>query len=301
MEVRFRPARADELQKAQELVVLSINDLAMRHGFGPIATLRSPELQAFSLRDDPAGLWIAEMGGELVGFAFSWISGGLWFLSELFVAPDRQGLGVGDALLLRTLEHARIAGAGHRALITFAFNTASQGLYARYGLYPRLPLHMVSVPREALKAKLPAEQALLHTPMDGGAADGEIVESVDRITLGVSRGKHHQFLLRGADTRGFLLHRAGQCVGYAYLDASGHIGPMAVIASDARRAAFLTMLQLAAGGEGATVSAFIPGVNEAALGLAIACGMRMVLPMVLVSASDFGDWARYLPRNPGFM
>jgi hypothetical protein len=29
--------------------------------------------------------------------------------------------------------------------------------------------------------------------------------------------------------------------------------------------------------------------------------MRITLPMVLVSDREFGDWRRYLPRNPGFM
>jgi hypothetical protein len=42
-------------------------------------------------------------------------------------------------------------------------------------------------------------------------------------------------------------------------------------------------------------------VNEASLEIAIACGMRITLPMVLMSAKEFGDWQRYLPRNPGFM
>jgi len=42
MSLVFRPARADEIQRAQELVARSINDLTARHGFGPMATLRPP-------------------------------------------------------------------------------------------------------------------------------------------------------------------------------------------------------------------------------------------------------------------
>jgi hypothetical protein len=49
------------------------------------------------------------------------------------------------------------------------------------------------------------------------------------------------------------------------------------------------------------VSAFIPGTAEAVLSMAIARGMRMNFPMVLMSSRAFGDWSRYLPRNPGFM
>src|SRR3954469_12608313 len=56
----IRPARAEDLPRAEELVVRSINDLTERHGFGAMATLRPPQFQRFSLEDDPDGLWLAE-------------------------------------------------------------------------------------------------------------------------------------------------------------------------------------------------------------------------------------------------
>jgi len=86
MQIIVRPARAEELQAAEELVVRSINDLTVRHGFGAMASLRPADFQQFSLNDDPDGLWVAEADGELAGFAFSWISGNFWFLAELFVS-----------------------------------------------------------------------------------------------------------------------------------------------------------------------------------------------------------------------
>src|SRR5690242_12822399 len=79
MPVVYRPARADELDRAQALVVGSINDLTERHGFGPMASSRPPHFQMFSLKDDPDGLWMAEDAGEILGFAFSWVCGELWF------------------------------------------------------------------------------------------------------------------------------------------------------------------------------------------------------------------------------
>ena len=94
-----RPARADELARAEALVVRSINDLTQRHGFGAIATSRTPDFQAFCLRDDPRGAWVADDGGEIAGFALSWTCDRLWFLAELFVAPGVQGQGIGNELL----------------------------------------------------------------------------------------------------------------------------------------------------------------------------------------------------------
>jgi hypothetical protein len=66
-------------------------------------------------------------------------------------------------------------------------------------------------------------------------------------------------------------------------------------------AAFRTALDLAAKSGAPQVSAFIPGASETALRLAAEVGMRMTTPMVLMATKEFGDWARYLPRNPGFM
>src|SRR5437773_1032298 len=128
MPIAYRPAHAQDLEKAGELVVCSINNLTERHGFEPMAVVSAPQFQAFSLRDDPEGLWVAEDAGQTVGFGFSWVCGNLWFLAQLFVAPDHQGRGIGNELLKHTLEHARKRGAANRALITFAFNRISQGL-----------------------------------------------------------------------------------------------------------------------------------------------------------------------------
>jgi GNAT superfamily N-acetyltransferase len=99
--------------------------------------VRTPEFQAFSLEDDPGGLWIGEEDGRLVGSAFAWACDDFWFLAELFVSPDLQAKGIGNQLLRRALNHANAKGARNRALITFTFNRASQTLYIRHGIYPR--------------------------------------------------------------------------------------------------------------------------------------------------------------------
>src|SRR5262249_7874611 len=139
MSLVYRPAREQELAATNALVVDSINDLTERHGFGSMATSSPPNFQLFSLKDDPAGLWIAEDGGDILGFAWSWVCGDLWFLAQLFVDPAQQGRGIGNELLKLTLEHARKSKAAHKALITFTFNRVSQGLYIRHGLFPKMP------------------------------------------------------------------------------------------------------------------------------------------------------------------
>jgi ribosomal protein S18 acetylase RimI-like enzyme len=300
MPIVCRPARAQDLVRADALVVASINDLTQRHGFGTIAASRPTNFQLFSLEDDPDGLWVAEDDDEILGFAWSWVCGDLWFLAQLFVSPGHQGQGVGHELLRRTFEHADRSGAANKALITFSFNAVSQGLYIRNGLFPRFPIYNFSVARERLQARLEGPQ-LRCARLEETAPHLRSLAEIDARALGVSREKHHKYLINDSATKGFVLYAGDDCVGYAYIGADGHIGPLAVARDDALAAAFGTALRLGVESGSPQVSAFVPGTSAATLKLAVAHGMRITLPMVLMATQDFGDWTRYLPRNPGFM
>jgi hypothetical protein len=98
-----------------------------------------------------------------------------------------------------------------------------------------------------------------------------------------------------------MLYAGGECVAYAYIGSDGHIGPLAVTQVGLLGAAFTTVLKVAADGDSAQVSAFLPGTCDAALSLAIEHGMRITFPMLLMASPGFGDWTQYMPRNPGFM
>jgi GNAT superfamily N-acetyltransferase len=300
MGVSVRAARYGDLEAADDLVVGSINDLTERQGYGRFAAPGPPKLQAFSLRDDPEGLWIAEDAGRMLGFAFSWTCGDLWFLAQLFVSPDHQGGGIGAELLKRTLAHAEARQCEHRALITFAFNRVSQALYMRHGFFPRVPVYMFSVPAQEVRGET-AGGDLRPVPLDDTPSSLRELANVDARALGLSREKHHRYLLADADTEGFGLYAGAECVGYAYLSRTGHIGPLAVVDDGLLGTAFDTALRLAAAGNATQVSAFLPGTATSALAAAVQHRMRITLPMVLMATEDFGQWTRYLPRNPGFM
>ena len=91
---------------------------------------------------------------------------------------------------------------------------------------------------------------------------------IDAQTLGVSREKHHRYLINDPSTEGVLLYQGDDCVGYAYI-AEGHIGPMAVKHSDHMATAFRTALAIAADRSTPQVTAFVSGPCEAALKAAI--------------------------------
>ncbi len=300
MPIVYRPARAQDLERAEALTVASINDLTQRHGFGSMATARPPTFQLFSLKDDADGLWVADDDGEIIGFAWSWVCGRLWFLAQLFVAPNQQGRGIGNELIQRTFEHARKAGATDQALITFTFNRVSQGLYIRHGLFPKMPVYFIGGARERVTAGL-KDVALRCVAVTDMPEHDAILARIDAGTLGASRTKHHRYLRSDAVAKGVLLYDREECVGYAYVSSDGHIGPVACVRTELLGDVFASALKLASDSGASKISAFIPGTAEAALALAIAQGMQISFPMVLMANRTFSDWARYLPRNPGYM
>jgi len=300
MTVVYRPARAEDLERADALVVTSLNDLTDRHGFGPMPVSRPPNFQLFCLKDDADGLWVAEDGHEILGFAWSWVCDDLWFLAQLFVSPGHQGHGIGNELIKRTFEHAQKSGATNKVLITPTFNTVSQGLYIRHGLFPRFPIYIFSVARERLAGRLQGPQFRC-VPLEGTASTLDRLAQVDARVLGVSREKHHRYLINDSATIGVGLYAGDEWAGYAYVSTDGHIGPLAVLQPDAVGTALRTALHLAAEGSSSQVSAFLPGASEAALNTAVKHGMRIKFPLLLMSSRDFGDWTQYSPRNPGFM
>ena len=138
-------------------------------------------------------------------------------------------------------------------------------------------------------------------PIENTASDHEALAQIDRQTLGLSRDKHHRFLLADNAVKGMLLYANDSLTGYVYIAATGHIGPLAVMQPGTLGTAFLTALRLVADMGAPQASAFVPGAAEEALTAAIESGMRITFPMLLMSSRDFGDWRQYLPRNPGFM
>jgi hypothetical protein len=98
-----------------------------------------------------------------------------------------------------------------------------------------------------------------------------------------------------------MLYVGRECVGYAYIGSNGHIGPVAVTRTDLLGDAFMTALKMAADGGSENISAFLPGTCNSTLSLAVDHGMRVTFPMLLMASPGYGDWTKYLPRNPGFM
>ncbi len=300
MDITYRPAKLEDLEEAERVVQQSANALRVSHGLRPSPAPPSTAFPKACLAQDPSGLWVAEDGESIVGFGFSWMTDKFWCLSQLFVRSDTQAKGVGQALLSKTLMQAERNGAANRALITFAYNIASTGLYLQNGLYPREPLYRMAAPAQAVAQNL-GRAGYDITPIAPWPQSGEWTGRIDQELLGFRRDLHHQFLLGGFAARAVRIEHAGRAAGYAYISAQGHVGPLAIAPDADAKAVVITALRCALEGGARQVSMLVPGRADVVMQTALALGFRIEVPLVLMAWRPFGNWCNYLPCNPGFM
>jgi hypothetical protein len=236
----------------------------------------------------------------IVGFGFSWMTEKFWFLSQLFVRPETQAKGIGQALLSKTLMQAECNGATNRALITPAYNIASTGLYLHNGLYTHEPLYRMTAPAQAVAQNL-ADAGYDATPMASWPEPREWTAEIDEALLGLRRDLHHRFLLGDGAARGIRIERAGALAGYAYISADGHVGPLAIAPDADAQAVMTTALRCALESGPSKVSMIVPGRADVVMQAVLALGFRVEEPYVLMASWPFGNWCNYLPRTPGLM
>lgn len=298
MASNVRPAQEGDLEAAAGVVRECISNLRARHGYDPTVPPLPTQFLRFCLSADARGLWVAEEDSRIVGFGFSWLADSFWFLAQLFIHPSQQGSHVGTTLLNRTLEQATLSGATNKALITFAYNPGSIGLYVKHGLYARLPLYRWSI------AGPPAVPSLVRAryqcvPMQHLGPQGWI-EEIDSDTLGFQRAQHHAFLQNVQPDGVIQIVRSGDPVGYAYVSPSGHIGPLAMKSSESIEEGLLAVVMHLGKRQTGRMSVIIPGPAEGASELASSMGFRIAEPLLLMSARPFGP-RNYFPRDPSYM
>lgn len=98
-------------------------------------------LERFLLRESV--VFLAYGGEQAVGFTqlyplfSSTAMQRVWLLNDLYVTPELRGQRVGEALIERALEHARLSGAARVELSTAHTNLSGQKLYERMGFERR--------------------------------------------------------------------------------------------------------------------------------------------------------------------
>ena len=304
MPVTYRQADSSDLTAGARVVQSAMNDLRPRYGLPPLALPPSTEFPAFWLASDPKGLCVAEEDEKLIGWSLSWMQQNFWFLSQLDVLPEKQGKGIGQALLSEALNHATRQRAKERALITYAFNTHSIGLYARNGFLPHVPLYSLSAITEILAERVGKNVtiAYLVRPLQEVTNAMEHIARIDEKILEFRRDTYHEFLCRTGPTEGMvIMDQSGEPIGYCYISNTGHIGPMAIEPAANVQLALQAVIRKAITPERRLISIIVPGPSDALMRTAIDLGFRITEPLLLMANQPFGNWHCYAPRSPGHM
>lgn len=106
-----------------------------------LAEHHSPERAAADLADPRKAAWLAEIDGEVVGYAavgpatlpHAEVTDASGELKRLYVDASQQGLGTGRRLLQIALDWLESAGLGDIWLSVWSENFGAQRLYQRYG------------------------------------------------------------------------------------------------------------------------------------------------------------------------
>jgi len=308
----LRPARRDDVPACVEVFHRSFESL-MASRREPIPPRNSPPMTRMFehlVDTDPACAWVAEAGGAVVGFALAHRRGDRWFLGFLFILEEWQRGGLGRALLERALPADRDR--CRLGVCAEAIQPVSTGLYARYGMVPRMPIYLLvgelrpdALARDPERLAWTALSALDDGPREigGGSPFGPRalarLAAIDREMLDEERTPEHRFL-RATGRLGLLFHRPGapdgEALGYGYVQPSGRLGPL-LMREPALLAPALAELTDAVVPPGAW-QAIVPGAAAGALVPLLNGGLRIEGgPAVYASDWDGPPFDRYLPMN----
>lgn len=304
--VRLRPLTQKDVPACREIF-----DAAQRELYGRLGQPWTPadgpimdRLLSHLAASDPELAWMAasvSRGSPPLAFAMAVRRDRFCFLSFLFVRPEAQAAGLGRRLLERCLPPTdeRVV----RATCVDALQPISTGLYAAYGIVPRLPLFTLlgHSPAEGLP-RLPRSIVALEFDRlveadDGHARLAAAVEGIDREVCGFARAADHRYW-RLDGRRGVLYtdRSSGRALGYGYRTSGGRLGPVAVDAPGILPAVLRDLVEREQ--PPGRWQLLVPGVADAALVPLLRAGMRFEGSPGLFCASEASiSYERYLPSS----
>jgi GNAT superfamily N-acetyltransferase len=252
-----RPMRLEDVPVAEELSLAAYTDAERFEP--PSLTPASPRhaparagqwiaRTSHLLATDPEGCWVAEVDGQLVGFAVSFRRDLLWLLASYAVRSGLQGQGIGRPLLEAALSHSRGC---LRGMFASSSDPKAYRVYRRAGFTLHPELHLSGVPDRSV---IPVVEHV----REGTPGDFDLMDSLDRQRRDAAHGPDHPLL---ATMYRLLVIDRGTGSGYAYVHESG--APQLLAASNRRTAARLLWEAIASAPAGAPLEiAHVTPANE---------------------------------------
>jgi ribosomal protein S18 acetylase RimI-like enzyme len=141
--MHIRPYQPSDLEYLKRLTTDGFVGVSIDHGiedrFGVINGHDWRWRKARHIDDDvardPAGVFVAEENGQIVGYITTWQDreAGIGHIPNLAVAASHRNQGLGRALIEHALNHFRAAGLSHAKIETLAQNAVGNHLYPSLG------------------------------------------------------------------------------------------------------------------------------------------------------------------------
>jgi GNAT superfamily N-acetyltransferase len=251
------------------------------------------ELSCFEHELRTGTMMVAERDGEALGFASSIRRGDVTYLAELFIHPERQSWGIGQALLRAVLPEEGIcctlASRDFRAL----------ALYTRAGMQPQWPHIWLRAASDEI-----GEMAVGGVEVVEAGTEAAEVEDWDAEISGRRRPEDVAYWLRAGQAVPVWFRRGSETLGYAYIQMrspfslwmpeASFIGPLGVRAAQDAAACVAAAVRWVAP-RTSDVRLAVPGPHPALPSL-LDAGLQIVYVETFCSsaASPIFDSRRYL-------
>ena len=283
----YRRLRREEVPIAAELFLISLGELARRHGLpAPVSYTAASVVPAYEHLFETGIFEVAELDGKIVGIAAAVVHDAIWYLAMFWVLPEHKLQGIGRPLLERVQRLGDEQGARVRCVWSSVDFTAIAS-YLKLGMMPAGPIFTFS---GALQKPPTA-----HPEARLRELDAQQASAIDRVVRGAARERDHAFW-RGRGMPAYQLEIAQRVAGYFYVK-DGVIGPAAWLDPSSGDALLSHALQQASA-QAPEVKLVALGVNQTAIRQATSAGLRLVSASHFLSSAAFGKLDCYLPSGP---
>ncbi len=277
MTLEIHPAKLDDAEKLGDICYRAFDDVSRRHGFE--TDFDSPAMAQMILsgliRDEHCYSVTALENGEPVGSNFIETPDDVGAIGPISIDPERQGQGIGRALMEDVLQHARENGIERVRLMQDSFNMQSLSLYASLGFDTKVGA--------ALLAPAPIDVPEVRPAT---ADDMEAVERLSGEIYGVSRRREVE-AMAGGPFKPFVYEKSGRVVAYFIPGLIGHgVG-------ETEEVLVATVLGATKGLDGMFARAFCPLTEGAMFRRFLAAGCKVQKVMNLMTLGPYEE-----PQGP---